>query len=154
MKVLTRQLILHNSQGVECTNPTVAEAKAGIEYKCAACPTGYAGDGRRSSCADINECVAGLGGVSPVCDPLTTCTNTVGGFNCTSCPAGANWCCCAPSFYDPVRICVDPRLSVTSSSDRTPVPTRTGKYSQATEAPLSSSAARSPAAAAPSPPAP
>lgn len=73
-----------------CTNPTVTESKAGIEYKCGACPSGFRGNGMRFKCFDVDECSAGVDGVSPVCDPLTECLNFPGGFNCTECPAGAH----------------------------------------------------------------
>ncbi|MBN2530997.1 MAG: choice-of-anchor D domain-containing protein [Deltaproteobacteria bacterium] len=34
--------------------------------------------------SDVNECTAGIHN----CDPLTTCTNTIGGFVCSACPSG------------------------------------------------------------------
>jgi hypothetical protein len=48
-----------------------------------ACPAGFEPDGS-GGCADIDECAADNGG----CDPLTTCTNTIGSRVCGACPAG------------------------------------------------------------------
>jgi len=47
-----------------------------------ACEQGF--EQRESECVDIDECRT----LSDACDPLTTCTNTPGGFACGSCPSG------------------------------------------------------------------
>ncbi|HUU02650.1 MAG TPA: EGF domain-containing protein [Myxococcota bacterium] len=48
-------------------------------FSCA-CNVGYTGDG--TDCSDIDECETDNGG----CDPLVTCTNTMGGRTCGNCP--------------------------------------------------------------------
>ena len=69
--------------GVACSNlDPVQAATLGVSFVCAACPPGYAGNGQQ--CYDVNECAASPG----PCDPLTRCTNSVGGFSCSACPAG------------------------------------------------------------------
>jgi alpha-tubulin suppressor-like RCC1 family protein len=45
------------------------------------CESGYAGS-IETGCFDIDECMYN------VCDRRTTCTNTEGGFSCSSCPSG------------------------------------------------------------------
>lgn len=47
------------------------------------CSPGYAVDAR-GVCADVNECSLGRFG----CDGLTRCTNTIGSYTCSPCPAG------------------------------------------------------------------
>ena len=61
------------------------------------CPAGFVGDGE--TCDDVNEClvIAGGGGQSP-CDPHATCTNTLGGFNCS---------CSSPGFTGDGFVCGD-----------------------------------------------
>ena len=50
-------------------------------FVCAACPPGYAGDGR--ACADIDECVE-----ATPCAAVATCANEEGAYACAPCPAG------------------------------------------------------------------
>jgi CitB-like protein len=47
------------------------------------CPSGYAGT-VESGCVDVDECVT----LPNACDELTTCTNSDGGFTCSTCPPG------------------------------------------------------------------
>ena len=47
-----------------------------FKNRCTNCPSGYTGNGA-IGCVDINECEKGG------CDPLVTCTNTIGGYNCS-----------------------------------------------------------------------
>ncbi|KAK3277429.1 hypothetical protein CYMTET_14563 [Cymbomonas tetramitiformis] len=55
---------------------------------CAACPSGYEGDG--VTCLDVDECAdGGSRGVAVLlCDPMAGCVNTVGSYHCGSCPDG------------------------------------------------------------------
>lgn len=66
--------------GVACANPTPVEAATGISYICSECPPGYVGDG--VNCTDVDECASGAGGARFFCDPLTSCVNTPGAFDC------------------------------------------------------------------------
>ncbi|MGB0591812.1 MAG: peptide-N-glycosidase F-related protein [Myxococcota bacterium] len=73
------------------------------------CPEGYAADAA-GECQDIDECTD-----DAPCDPLTLCTNTPGGFECSACPAGysgdgASGCqdideCTGPPPCDPLTAC-------------------------------------------------
>ncbi|XP_011614182.2 thrombospondin-4a [Takifugu rubripes] len=49
-------------------------------FRCAPCPDGFTGDGKR--CDDVDECQFGP------CFPGVTCVNTAPGFRCGSCPLG------------------------------------------------------------------
>lgn len=60
-----------------------ATANDGCSPSCTLEP-GFMCVGAPSVCTDVDECATGNGG----CDPLTTCTNTGGGFTCGPCPAG------------------------------------------------------------------
>ncbi len=64
--------------GMTATCPADVLAPAGTS-----CGAGLACDAT-ASCVDIDECLTDNGG----CDPLATCTNTVGGRTCGACPAG------------------------------------------------------------------
>ncbi|KAK3255442.1 hypothetical protein CYMTET_35372, partial [Cymbomonas tetramitiformis] len=77
--------------GVPCFN----DASAPEGFKCGTCPEGFSGDG--VSCADVDECAAAVAEgnatdaalmMTGLCDPLTTCTNLEGGFECSACPSG------------------------------------------------------------------
>jgi len=47
------------------------------------CPTGYQGS-LNTSCVDIDECTSNF---NP-CTPASSCINTVGGYNCSTCQPG------------------------------------------------------------------
>ena len=74
-----------------CDGHTVCDFVAGrFTQACKACPAGYSGTGS-TGCVDLDECdvsenapVNGL----PVCDPLTTCSNSEGSYECSDCPGG------------------------------------------------------------------
>ncbi|KAK3262729.1 hypothetical protein CYMTET_28436 [Cymbomonas tetramitiformis] len=72
--------------GVQCVDDSSAPAG----YTCGRCAAGYEGDGQ--TCTDVDECFTGGNGTITsalaYCDPLTTCSNFVGGFECSQCPAG------------------------------------------------------------------
>lgn len=60
---------------VNCTNTPGS-------YSCGECPSGYTGDGR--TCTEANMCDA-----DPYpCSPLVSCYPILGGFVCNDCPAG------------------------------------------------------------------
>ena len=52
---------------------------------CGDCPDGYSGNGL-VGCTETDECSYDL--TEAVCDPITACENTAGGFICSSCPTG------------------------------------------------------------------
>ncbi|MCA9526781.1 MAG: DNRLRE domain-containing protein, partial [Myxococcales bacterium] len=71
-----------------------------------ACPQGFVGDG--ITCDDIDECAAGP------CDPMATCENTPGGFECTCEPGfeGDGFACadideCAANACGPHALCTN-----------------------------------------------
>ncbi|HEY3451068.1 MAG TPA: EGF domain-containing protein [Myxococcales bacterium] len=68
-----------NTRDVLCGCPDRAECRTGT----CVCSAGYTGD-PSTGCNDVDECPTNNGG----CDPLTTCTNTVGSRTCGACPAG------------------------------------------------------------------
>lgn len=51
----------------------------GLSYACSCLP-GWAGDGR--ACRDVDECALG----TAQCDPLASCVNRPGGYDCGPCP--------------------------------------------------------------------
>ncbi|XP_062499001.1 fibrillin-2-like [Corticium candelabrum] len=64
-------------------------------FVCPVCPIGYVGGNKtgrglddantdRQVCTDVDECQINNGG----CDTLTSCTNTIGSFQCGPCPLG------------------------------------------------------------------
>ncbi|KAK3255032.1 hypothetical protein CYMTET_35767 [Cymbomonas tetramitiformis] len=72
--------------GVSCTD--LHNASQG--FACGVCPDGYIdGDptSRGTECADVDEC-ADAALVNGGCDPLTVCTNLLGGRECSTCPDG------------------------------------------------------------------
>ncbi|KAK3280112.1 hypothetical protein CYMTET_12034 [Cymbomonas tetramitiformis] len=66
--------------GVQCTDVLAP----GDGAMCAECPAGFEGDGM--TCVDVDECTAS--GSTALCDPLTSCVNVAGSFECTDCPEG------------------------------------------------------------------
>ncbi|KAK3274589.1 hypothetical protein CYMTET_17234 [Cymbomonas tetramitiformis] len=72
--------------GVPCTDLH----NASQAYTCGPCPAGYI-DGnptsRGTECTDVDEC-ADSALVNGGCDPLTVCTNFLGGRECSTCPDG------------------------------------------------------------------
>lgn len=90
---------------VTCENGGTCDAASGTAV--CVCATGFTGD----SCAtDIDECAADNGG----CDALTTCTNTVGGRECSACPpqyagTGEEGC------FDPIACADEACLAATTS---------------------------------------
>jgi len=91
---------------------------------CSDCPPGYFGTGR-SGCNDINECMLRKNGG---CASGTQCTNSVGGYSCSACPAGTHGdsfrekgCCPFPDkVYRPVgqagASCDDPEAHISAGS--------------------------------------
>ncbi len=64
-----------------CNCPETDGCVTNAQVTACACDEGYEPNGT-TTCADVDECP------NNVCDELTTCTNTVGGFTCSACPAG------------------------------------------------------------------
>lgn len=74
---LRAEVTLDRSQGKDAASGT-------LEFEFTdPCREGYA-SGVDGTCVDVDECTSGNGG----CDPLTTCTNTLGGRTCGACPSG------------------------------------------------------------------
>ncbi|KAK3234816.1 hypothetical protein CYMTET_54942 [Cymbomonas tetramitiformis] len=72
--------------GVLCTDLNVTTGG----FVCGSCPEGYTDvdpSTPGSNCADVDEC-SDLTLENGGCDPETACTNTVGGRECSGCPAG------------------------------------------------------------------
>lgn len=65
--------------GATCTPADAVQIAQGLLFTCGSCPPGYTGDGVR--CQDVDECAL----FSP-CSPQSTCSNSVGGFQCSPCP--------------------------------------------------------------------
>jgi hypothetical protein len=66
-------LALDLAAGAQAQNPATADQKT--------CEPGYTATPDKG-CQDVNECLQSNG----ECDPLTKCTNTVGGRTCGACP--------------------------------------------------------------------
>lgn len=74
----------------------ICDSNATCAGSSCACKSGYSGNGL--TCAGRSEfVVAGTNGLmqdinecntTAKCDPLTTCVNTAGSYNCTACPSG------------------------------------------------------------------
>ncbi|MEZ4266202.1 MAG: EGF domain-containing protein [Myxococcota bacterium] len=80
--------VAHCASGLTCTD--------GADSACLECAPGYGGPG----CDDIDECAL----ASPPCDPLATCTNSDGGFDC-ACMAGSYGDGLACQICTPVNHC-------------------------------------------------
>jgi len=75
--------VLSACLGVTCSGHGTCDDSGGTPA--CVCDTGYENpQGDPADCEDIDECASNNGG----CDPLTTCTNTVGGRTCGACPSG------------------------------------------------------------------
>ena len=74
------ETVIKNCAQTPCLNRGAC-TDVGASRTCNCAGTGTTG----TSCeVDINECSTNNGG----CDPLTTCTNSTGGFSCGPCPSG------------------------------------------------------------------
>ena len=71
-----------------CDEHTICDFQPGrLRQQCKACPAGFSGSGR-SGCVDQDECDSSDASRNRVCDQLTVCTNTEGGYECSDCPDG------------------------------------------------------------------